>query len=63
VARYRSPIFAFGKLHISPKRCPKFGSAAENYSDGMAKTYIEYLNGERRDEDKLISPILLRKFL
>ena len=35
----------------------------ENYSDGMAKTYIEYINGERRDEDKLISPILLRKFL
>ena len=35
----------------------------ENYSDGIAKTYIEYINGERGDEDKLISPILLRKFL
>ena len=35
----------------------------ENYSDGEAKTYIEYINGERRDEDKLISPLLLRKFL
>ena len=35
----------------------------ENYSDGIAKTYIEYINGERSDEDKLISPILLRKFL
>ena len=35
----------------------------ENYSEGKAKTYIEYINGERRDEDKLISPLLLRKFL
>lgn len=35
----------------------------ENYSDGTAKTYLEYIIGERGDEDKLISPILLRKFL
>jgi len=35
----------------------------ENYSEGKAKTYLEYIRGERRDEDKLISPILFRKFL
>jgi len=35
----------------------------ENYSDGTAKTYLEYIEGNRADEDKLISPILLRKFL
>jgi len=33
------------------------------YSEGRAKTYTEYIKGERRDEDKLISPLLLRKFL
>jgi len=35
----------------------------ENYSDGKAKTYIVYMQGSRADEDKLISPVLLRKFL
>lgn len=35
----------------------------ENYSNGAAKTYLEYIEGFRVDEDKLISPILLRKFL
>ena len=35
----------------------------ENYSDGKAKTYLEYMEGHRTDEDRLISPILLRKFL
>lgn len=35
----------------------------KNYSDGKAKTYFEYMEGYRADEDKLISPILLRKFL
>lgn len=35
----------------------------ENYSDGVAKNYLEYMEGSRADEDKLISPILLRKFL
>ena len=34
----------------------------ENYSDGEAKTYSKYIKGSRRDEDKLISPILFRKF-
>jgi len=38
-------------------------NVVRNSARRMAKTYIEYLNGERRDEDKLISPILLRKFL
>ena len=35
----------------------------ENYSDGKTKTYPEYMRGSRADEDKLISPILLPKFL
>lgn len=35
----------------------------ENYSDGKARTYLEYMEGHRTDEDRLISPILLRKFL
>ena len=35
----------------------------ENYSDGKAKTYLEYMGGSRADEDRLISPILLRDFL
>lgn len=35
----------------------------ENYSDQKTKTYLEYINGSRADEDRLISPILLRKFL
>lgn len=35
----------------------------ENYSDEKAKTYLEYMEGSRADEDRLISPVLLRKFL
>jgi len=35
----------------------------ENYSDEKAKTYPEYMGGSRADEDRLISPVLLRKFL
>jgi len=35
----------------------------ENYSDGKAKTYLEYIEESRADEDKLIFPILHRKFL
>lgn len=35
----------------------------ENYSQGEAKTYPEYMKGFRADEDKLIEPILFRKFL
>jgi len=35
----------------------------ENYSNGKDKTYLEYMKGSRADEDKLISPILFRKFL
>ena len=35
----------------------------ENYSDGKAKTYLEYMEGSRADEDRLISPILLQEFL
>jgi len=35
----------------------------KNYSDGKVETYIKYIEGYRIDEDKLISPILLRKFL
>jgi len=31
----------------------------ENYSDGKAKTYLDYMEGYRADEDRLISPILL----
>lgn len=34
-----------------------------DYSDGTAKTYLEYMKDYRADEDKLIAPILLRKFL
>lgn len=35
----------------------------KNYSNGKDKTYLEYMKGSRADEDKLISPILFRKFL
>ena len=35
----------------------------ENYSDGKAKTYLEYMEGSRADEDRLLSPILLQEFL
>lgn len=35
----------------------------ENYSNGKAKDYIEYILDSRADEDRLISPILFRKFL
>ena len=35
----------------------------ENYSDEKTKTYLAYIKGSRADEDKLIFPILLRKFL
>jgi len=35
----------------------------ENYSDEKAKTYLEYMEGSRADEDRLISPVLIRKFL
>lgn len=35
----------------------------ENYSNRKDKTYLEYMKGSRADEDKLISPILFRKFL
>lgn len=35
----------------------------DNYSDEKTKTYLEYIGGSRADEDRLISPILLRKFL
>ena len=35
----------------------------ENYSDGKERNYLNYIIGSRRDEDKLISPILFRKFL
>jgi len=35
----------------------------ENYSDEKVKTYLEYIKGFRADEDRLISPVLLRKFL
>lgn len=38
---------------------PSYG----NYSDGKVRTYLKYMEGCRADEDKLISPILLRKFL
>jgi len=34
-----------------------------DYSDRKARTYLEYIEGHRTDEDRLISPILLRKFL
>jgi len=35
----------------------------KNYSNGKDKTYLEYMKGSRADEDKLIFPILFRKFL
>jgi type I restriction-modification system DNA methylase subunit len=35
----------------------------DNYSDEKTKSYLEYMEGSRADEDRLISPILLRKFL
>jgi hypothetical protein len=35
----------------------------KNYSNEKIKTYPEYMEGSRADEDKLISPILLHKFL
>ncbi len=35
----------------------------ENYSDEKTRSYLAYIKGSRADEDKLISPILLRKFL
>lgn len=35
----------------------------ENYSNKKDKCYLEYMKGSRTDEDKLISPILFRKFL
>ena len=35
----------------------------KNYSNRKDKTYLEYMKGSRADEDKLISPILFRKFL
>jgi len=35
----------------------------EKYSDEKAKTYLKYIEGSRADEDRLISPILLREFL
>ena len=35
----------------------------EKYSDEKVKTYLEYMGGSRADEDRLISPVLLRKFL
>jgi len=35
----------------------------ERYSDGKAKTYLEYSSGTWVDENKLIAPILFQKFL
>ena len=35
----------------------------ENYSDEKVKNYLDYIKDSRADEDRLISPVLLRKFL
>jgi hypothetical protein len=52
------------KLDIVKKTVQILSSVSyENYSDGKANTYLEYIEGSRADEDRLISPILLRKFL
>jgi len=52
------------KLDIVKKTVQILSSVSyENYSDEKTKTYLEYIEGSRADEDRLISPILLRKFL
>ena len=33
-----------------------------HYSDGRARTYLEYISGDWKDERKLIAPIIFPKF-
>lgn len=52
------------KLDVVKKTVQILNSVSyENYSDEKTKTYLEYIEGSRADEDRLISPVLFRKFL